>query len=366
MASTAGNDDANKGPMLLAVMWSLTIVTAIIVTARIYIRAKIVRNLGPDDWLIIAGMALGIVYVAITHVNVVVGYGRQQKTLAIENIETAIMLNTVSFIFGILSFTIPKLAVAAMLNRILNPTRFQRYFLWILTGLGTVISIVCILVLFTMCSPPQGLWRVRMKAKCRDTWILINYAIFTGAVSAFVDLYLSIYPTTVLWKLQMSTRKKVALSAALSLGSIASAMAIIKCTQLQGLADQSNYTYSTAELVVWTNIEANVVVIASCIPTLKPLIERLSGTIKGSRGSSGRYYGRYAKDSSGQIRSSSQRSKRFNSKKNSISITNAVSEESFLPTRETKQGIRRTDDVCVEYEMQDEFSREANIPSQHV
>lgn len=121
-----------------------------------------------------------LIYVGISHANVNVGYGKQQSALDIENVETAILLNVTSFIFGILSFTIPKLAVVAMLNRILNPTRFQRYFLWALTGLGTVVSIVCILVLFTMCTPPRGLWKVRMGAECRDPWILIDYAIFTG------------------------------------------------------------------------------------------------------------------------------------------------------------------------------------------
>lgn len=37
-------------------MWSLTLLTTMIVTARIYIRAKIVRNIGPDDWLIMVAV----------------------------------------------------------------------------------------------------------------------------------------------------------------------------------------------------------------------------------------------------------------------------------------------------------------------
>ena len=40
------------------------------------------------------------------------------------------------------------------------------------------------------------------------------------ALSAFVDLYLAIYPALVLWKLQMSLRKKFALTAALGLGTV--------------------------------------------------------------------------------------------------------------------------------------------------
>lgn len=38
--------------------------------------------------------------------------------------------------------------------------------------------------------------------------------------SAFVDLYLAFYPAFILFHLQMSLRKKIALSAALGLGSM--------------------------------------------------------------------------------------------------------------------------------------------------
>jgi hypothetical protein len=46
----------NKGPAILAAMWPLTIVTTVIVAARMYIRSQVVRNMGLDDWLILASM----------------------------------------------------------------------------------------------------------------------------------------------------------------------------------------------------------------------------------------------------------------------------------------------------------------------
>ncbi|KAK2736470.1 hypothetical protein FQN55_001647 [Onygenales sp. PD_40] len=349
-----GSPTDDKGPMLMAVMWSLTAVTILIVAARLTIRATIVRSVGLDDWLIVVGMLIGVAYVIVTTLNIAGGYGKHQYTLEPPEIQNAIMLNSVSFIFGILSFAIPKMAVVAMLNRILNPSKTQRIFLWSLVSLAGVVSVVCILVLFTMCHPPRALWDLQLQqqgATCNSPWILINYAIFTGALSAFVDLYLSIYPITVLFKLQMSLRKKLALSAALGLGTIASAMAIIKCTQLKGLADKSDYTYGTAELVVWTNIEADIVVIASCIPTLQPLLERLSRKANRSKNSKG-----YYNSSNGYMNSSSRGTKRPHlQKRSSLSIAN--SQESILPTpngQAANEGgqIRRTDDVVVEYELQ--------------
>ncbi|KAJ5770120.1 uncharacterized protein N7511_002171 [Penicillium nucicola] len=366
MALTDENRYDNKGPKILAVLWTLTGLTALIVSARIYIRMILLRNFGIDDYLIVISMILGLAYCGITTAGVMVGYGQHAKYLSEENLETAILLNCISFLFGILSFTIPKVAVTAMLNRILNPGRVQKTILWVLVGSAATVSVICILILFTMCDPPRALWQVSLVAKgeatCKSSWILINYAIFTGALSAFVDLYLAIYPTTILLKLQMSLRKRLALCAALGLGAIASAMAIIKCTQLHGLADKSDYTYGTADLVMWTNIEANVVVIASCIPTLQPLLEIMLGK---------RVFGSYSQGKGGHYKgsdsfppSSYNRNKHSNAMgKDELGFTNLGtvtgkdSQESILPTngpgkRDTYSmgHIRRTDDVVVEYE----------------
>lgn len=48
--------DQNKGPNILVPMWALTIVTLVMVVARIWIRSQVVKNMGPDDWLIMVSM----------------------------------------------------------------------------------------------------------------------------------------------------------------------------------------------------------------------------------------------------------------------------------------------------------------------
>jgi hypothetical protein len=65
--------------------------------------------------------------------------------------------------------------------------------------------------------------------------VLLNPNTIT-ALSAMVDLYLAVYPAVILFKLQMNLRKKLALSIALGLGSIATAVAIYKSTRLTALA----------------------------------------------------------------------------------------------------------------------------------
>ncbi|KAK2750411.1 hypothetical protein FQN57_003891 [Myotisia sp. PD_48] len=293
------NREEDRGPALLAIMWSFTAFSFLVVVVRLYVRLILIRKTGADDWIIFVSTLLGLTYVSVTTKSIAVGYGRHQHTLSDEQMRETILLNSVAFIPGILSFTVPKIGIAAMLNRILLPTVFQRNMVWLLTGLMTIASCVCILILFTRCSPPQAMWDNRViGATCRDPMVQVNYGIFTGAFSAFVDLYLAVYPITVCWKLRISFWKKVAVCAALGLGSIACAVAIVKSTHLKDLADMTDYTYGTTELVIWTSIESNVIIIASCIPTLKPLLDRFSNG-KWNDGTSRKSHGYFFNSNSG-------------------------------------------------------------------
>ncbi|KAH8429530.1 uncharacterized protein LDX57_007192 [Aspergillus melleus] len=382
MAESTSNgrkQGGGKGAQMMAVMWALTGVTTFIVVARLFIRQKVLRVLGLDDWLIAASMVLGLIFVGTATASVAYGYGEHTANLDIAEAEKGLFYNSVSFIFGILSFALPKLGVAALLNRLLNPSLIHRIITWGMASFICAVAIVNIIIYITMCDPPQALWKISLvmngKATCRDIWVLIHYATFNGAVSAFVDLYLAIYPSTVLFKLQMSFRKKLALSAAMGLGAVAAATAIVKCAQIKGLADKEDPTYGTVPLVIWTNVEANVVVIASCIPTLQPLLELILGkrklTSNGKSNSRHKYYQQSSQQgnepSSQSNHHNSRRSRRALHKQDITLTTNVESRESILREERgdfdsTVTGgggggpgplhIRRTDDVLIEYEMQ--------------
>ncbi|KAJ5161242.1 hypothetical protein N7492_006634 [Penicillium capsulatum] len=352
-------DTGTKGPTMMAVMWSLTTIATFLVVARLCVRQRLLRNFGLDDWLIGVSMIFGLIFVATASVSVAHGYGQHTVNLSIEATEKSLFWNMISFIFGIISFAVPKLAVAALLHRILNPTMVQRIIMWTLVSMVAAIGLANILIYVTMCTPPQGLWKPTMvlagEAKCRDIWILIDFATFNGAFSAFVDLYLAIYPGYIMFHLQMSLRKKIALTAALGLGSVAAATAMVKCAQIKGLANQADGTYATVPLVIWTNVEADVVVIAACIPTLQPVLEIILRKFKlVSTGKSNYQSGSYQQSKSYGNQSGS----RPLPSKRSTPFSRADSQESILDRAQLQ--ITRTDEVQVEYEMH--TPKQANRP----
>ncbi|PYI24826.1 hypothetical protein BO99DRAFT_439069 [Aspergillus violaceofuscus CBS 115571] len=365
MAGTPAYDQQNKGPVLLAVMWTLTGLATVLVWARLFIRTKIVRAFGLDDRLIAISMILGLVNVIIATVAVHYGFGRHSSTVGHAATERANMTIDIGWIFGILSFAFPKMGVAALLHRILVPGFRMQCALWGLTGLVMAVAVANILIFFTSCDPPRALWTTVPGSTCRSSGVIIGFATFNGVLSAFTDLSLAIYPSVVLWKLQMSLHKKLALCAALGMGAISACAAIIKTTHINALANVSDATYASWSLVLWTNVEADLVIIASCIPTLQPLLEFLLGKRSLASYSHPRSYPRTTGYGDGGSKPSNKRSRRSTMlDPTAITITSMRrdSQEEILqyelrspvpgPTQKPGWEIQRTDHIVIEYEME--------------
>jgi hypothetical protein len=139
-----------------------------------------------------------------------------------------------------MSFAVPKLGVIALLTRLLNPGRYQTVFLWSLGIICFISTGINNMLLFLQCIPVASAWDFSIKEKqCWDPIHLENYAIYSAGnvylgilettifahnaisvISATTDAYLAIYPAIVLSRLNISLKKKVALSIALGLGLV--------------------------------------------------------------------------------------------------------------------------------------------------
>ncbi|KAK8133785.1 hypothetical protein PG984_005797 [Apiospora sp. TS-2023a] len=281
----------DKGPTVLAACWTVTAVSTLFVAGRLYVRGVIQRTLWSDDYLIILSLLCGYISTAFSTVATSYGNGQHFDLLDLEQKEGAILWTTAAFCPGILSFGLPKLAVIALLTRILNPSRAHWWYLWAM-GLVCFASLLATVgVLLGQCTPARSLWTFSITEKtCFDKDILVGYCIYAGSISAFVDLYLAIYPSMVLFKLQMPIKKKLALCAALGIGSVSGIVAIYKSTRIPSLGSP-DFSYDTSDLVIWTVIEGSTIIIASSIPVMQPLAEVLFGrSLFGSSGSKGRRY----------------------------------------------------------------------------
>ena len=114
------------------------------------------------------------------------GQGRHFDAMLIiapKKLEVALLFTMLNFPFGILSFALPKVAVVALLVRILNPARVHRWFLWVLSLACMVILLISPLLLFLQCRPIHSAWTLdfpKDQIKCWDPAVLFNWSIVAG------------------------------------------------------------------------------------------------------------------------------------------------------------------------------------------
>lgn len=95
--------------------------------------------------------------------------------------------------------------------------------MWSMGALLMVNAVACFALLMGRCTPFEAVYDVTFppsKATCFSPWVLVAIAVYTTVCCAAADLYLAIYPSIVLSKLQINKKKKIALSIALGIGSM--------------------------------------------------------------------------------------------------------------------------------------------------
>ncbi|KAL2137328.1 hypothetical protein VTI74DRAFT_3268 [Chaetomium olivicolor] len=314
----------NKGPAVVLVCALFQALATLFVFARIFCRIRMLDQLYLDDWILMLALACGWTATGMTVISVQYGDGRHMDTLTPHQMSRVLLWTIAGFFPGILAFTLPKLAVISLLCRMLNPSRMQRIFMFGLAALLLINAFVCFGMLFGRCRPFRAVWDVTIpddQKVCWDFWHIVCYAIFTTAVSLFADLYLAVYPSFVLRKLQMGVRKKIALSCALGVGWISVVVTAYKCTRLPSMSS-ADFSFDTADLTVWTIVEGSVVTIAATIPILKPLVDLVFG--RGALGdSSYRKNGEYLSDTPGKGKGNGTSDIEFGSRK-AATTTNII------------------------------------------
>ncbi|KAI1881562.1 hypothetical protein JX265_000388 [Neoarthrinium moseri] len=287
MASTGSRSDfeaQNRAPLVIAVIWAATAVMTLFVVSRVYCRAintgRRVRKLQADDWLILTSASLIWIHVCLETKAFSSGAGRHIQTLTDQQITSSLYWYAVSSWPGVLSLCLPKIAIVVLLCRLLNPRPWHRALLWSLAVICTINFVLAALFGMISCDPPRATWDVSITVKqCWDPWVLMDFFFYAASFSAFLDLYLAIYPAVVFRKLHVDTRKKLTLSFLLGCGVFASGVAIYKTTQIQAFAS-NDFTYACGPMIIWTVLEACTIVVAACIPTLHPLYDKIHGKLR--------------------------------------------------------------------------------------
>ncbi|KAK4184214.1 hypothetical protein QBC35DRAFT_392186 [Podospora australis] len=250
------------GPQLNATVWLLVSVSTIFLFTRLYLKNCQNRGLWWDDyfllasWLALVGQAGLVVYV------IGLGYGKQLIP-AVNFPYFPVPINILSTLL-ILANLMGKISFAVTLLRI--PERWMRVCVWfILVTLASTLVMSVVLV-WVSCVDR------RLAGRCVDKEVSTGYNIFSCVYSAVMDVALAFLPWKFLWALQMSTKEKMGVVVAMSMGIFAGAAAGIKSSVLPIVGKSLDpKTAASVPLIIWGNAEAAICIMAASIPILRAL-----------------------------------------------------------------------------------------------
>ncbi|KAL8856794.1 MAG: hypothetical protein Q9178_006631 [Gyalolechia marmorata] len=300
--------DSDRAGEVYAFTWILVTISIIFVTGRMYSRRFLTKNVWWDDWCICAALLIDLAVAIMWTVYAREGYARHMFYLDRPQLSHAGELNAISRSLCVLGIGLGKISVAFLIERFAGPSKWRKWLLRCISISIAVSATITVIMFYAQCQPVRAVWDKGLvkagKAKCRDPVPLNTWNQVIASYWAFLDFALVIIPVDIIWKLQLSTKKKVGLSLLLSAGilsvssissettrgftncclSSAGICAAVKTSKIPiTVRGQIDITWLTIELLMWGGIEMNVIIIAACIPTLRPLVLVLLGRPSGSQ-----------------------------------------------------------------------------------
>lgn len=175
------------------------------------------------------------------------GLGQHYDNLDREHQIEAMKWNTIIDAVIIWAFSLPKLAIIALLKRILDYGMHTSVFFWALAFIGQAFIFSMSVYIFVQCDPVAKNWNKDIPGICLPTDVLIGIEYFASSWSAFLDLFFALYPAPFIMRLNMPLRQRLAVTAALGLGVFASIIQGYKLS-IMGLSFEYTDLDPTCEL----------------------------------------------------------------------------------------------------------------------
>ncbi|KAF7885623.1 uncharacterized protein EAF02_004132 [Botrytis sinoallii] len=264
------------------IIWGLGISFSIIAIAAVVLRfwARRIKgqNLGSDDWTILVALILGLsVTIDMLIMTQLGGLGSHSEFNADGtplNPKAAIVLAKTIYALEVLTWPavgMTKISVLLMYKRIFSTPRFQ-IVTWIMIGVNVAWILTFTFALMFSCLPIAGPW-TGTEYKCVNQEILFTVALATDVATDCKSFCVSTEQET----------HSCASFGIFCLGGLVSIVGVVRIHFLTTIYfflysshTQPDITWLYAPTYYWTIIETNVGVLSARLPTLRPILERVT------------------------------------------------------------------------------------------
>ncbi|KAK4451307.1 96ca82bc-67f3-4b3a-ab36-ffe7d8f40fbe [Podospora aff. communis PSN243] len=267
--STEDLPHEDHGPTLNTVFWTLTSVSFLFMTLRLWCKYLRGRYLWWDDYVLIASWIALCVSAATTTVCVSLDYGKHLHDMRPEVSTKMQFVAVFAGFFSVLSAAWSKTSFALTVIRLSEP--WMRKMIWfIIVTLNGILG-TAMLFMWVKCRPFGKIWDDSIEGWCIDPAKVITLYQWSAGYSGSMDIVLALCPWVLLWRLGMTKREKAGVAICMSMGVVAGAASFVKMIMLPKLSGDPT---ETVAVTIWGGAEGSITIIAASIPVLRNLVIR--------------------------------------------------------------------------------------------
>ncbi|CAG7565002.1 unnamed protein product [Fusarium equiseti] len=264
----------NRGPELQAVCYTLVVSSVIACGLRIYVRTRMVKNFGFDDWAMCAALVTFILFCTSALSGVTHGTGRHRDDLDPKDYMKARNWWWWCYLWYCLTMIASKISIGITLLRITN----RKLDIWILYGTMAITlctGVVFFFVTLFQCWPISYFWNTNQKGSCVSPDVIIALTYLYSVFSVISDFTCAILPIFLVAKLNMGRKTKLAIIPLLAMACVASAAVVVRFAFIKDFKNP-DFLWATVDIAIWSTAEGGLAITAGSLATLRPLL-RLIG-----------------------------------------------------------------------------------------
>ncbi|KAI2466166.1 hypothetical protein F4781DRAFT_363969 [Annulohypoxylon bovei var. microspora] len=252
------------------------LITVVVVCLRVYVRWT-EKTLWWDDATMFAALIIYNIDIGLGCRSVYLGLGTHKDNLTEAQEKEARKFLAMWLPIYAACLVLVKGSICITMLRLTQTMRYTRYAIYVLLGLSVSAFVISVTGSASSCRPFSANWDLRIitegRGSCSPTSAVLGISYTSTAITIATDIACAILPAVLLWKTQLKLKVKLSVGMLLSFGSLASVCTMIRTPYIRYYMDD-DLIYWLANLVLWSNIENAVGLVAGSVPVLQRIIMR--------------------------------------------------------------------------------------------
>ncbi|SPO04190.1 related to integral membrane protein [Cephalotrichum gorgonifer] len=255
------------------------VLTITVVGLRMYTRIRLLNSFGADDAMMMVALVLAIGTTIAIGLECKYGLGKhtwvQPKEYAIPYMKAFYS----SIIIYNVALCIAKISILLQYRRIFTGTIIHQITTYAI-GFLCAWTVTIAFLLSLICIPVAAFWDSSVKGRCLNS-LTVWYVM--ASFNLVTDILLFIMPMPMIRSLQLPRKQKYTLVIVFSLGLCTCIISIIRLRTLADAGSAKDPNWDNVNAAYWSFLEMCTSIIASCLPTLRPVLSRVMPSLFATR-----------------------------------------------------------------------------------